>query len=60
MTIEEIRKNAPTDATHYWCDDGDIDAMYYKMINNVLMLWLDDIWSESLSFDSLFDVKPLN
>lgn len=59
MTIEEIRKNRPEGATHYWYDDGDNEAMYYKMDCGVLMLWMGDVWSPSLSFDSFLDVKPL-
>lgn len=43
MTLEEIRKNAPEGATHYYiCEDGDV--IYYIYKNRSLMWHNNGRW----------------
>lgn len=56
MTIEEIRKNAPSGVTHY--SDIDNDIVYYQKTNNIIY-WDDvsDVWDEV--YFELPVLKPL-
>jgi len=64
MTIEEIKKNAPKGATHYWdYPASNLPIDYYKIDNDFLYVWtywLDEPkWAMTTSRIGTFKTKPL-
>lgn len=56
MTIEEIRNNAPSGATHYKTHDGYVS--YYKFGQGCSFFWNIDSWSTTY-IDIIPFTKPL-
>ena len=52
MTIEEIRKGAPPEATHYIVNNDDIIYVKYEMI------WFRESWWFA-TFTNKDEIKPL-
>lgn len=60
MTIEEIRKNKPDGATHYWNMEIISRVMYYKKIKGIIYWFNDcDFWSSVLKDDGIEYMKKL-
>jgi hypothetical protein len=60
MTIEEIRKGAPPEATHYINMAMIERVMYYKKINGIIYWFNDcDFWSSVLKDDGISYMKKL-
>lgn len=58
MTLEEIRKNAPIDATHYDSQD------YWKFDGELWYIWLESCktWKRIVNYEpfhALLEIKPL-
>lgn len=58
MNIEEIRKNAPDGATHYYLSYKTWNVYYFKVLSGKILIWnnLKEWFSESSFSVSL---KPL-
>ena len=55
MTIEEIRKNAPINATHYDSQD------YWKFEDEIWYIWLDSCkqWRRIFKYQKFHDSLPI-
>lgn len=57
MNIDEIKKNAPSGATHY--DSNELD--YLKLDNGKWFWWCDEKWNKAIIGDCYYkaNIKPL-
>lgn len=61
ITLEEIRKQAPNGATHYY-DYGVYGIFYYKIEGDTILFYLTSSWitSESYNIEDIYILTPLN
>lgn len=61
MTIEEIRKNAPTDATHYF--QNSFGLVYFRKSHTTWWAWIEGekYWSQQkIKIEWRLKFKPLS
>ena len=62
MTIEEIRRNAPKGATHYYQNQWIVSYHFYSVDVNLWFVWCSgyDYWSSSVFECRIPELKPLS